>query len=227
MFTKEATLGITDKHIHYIDNHIGVHHQMLDAWKALQQSALDDGITLAIVSGFRNFDRQLRIWNKKCLGQITVLDKYEKPIDITSLNDVDKIKSIMLFSALPGASRHHWGTDIDVYAPNMLAPDYQLKLQVCEYEKNGPLCELNKWLAENIEQFGFYRPYDKYRQGVFLEPWHLSYQPLASQFEKILTVDLLTEQLKTAEIEVRESILTNIEQLFSQFVTNIKGYPHG
>jgi len=225
--TREALLGITDSHIHYVTEDIGIHCQMFEAWLSLEKTAKEDGITLCIASGFRSFERQLSIWNRKCSGQLDILNKEEKVIDTANFSKLDKIKAIMLFSALPGTSRHHWGTDIDVYAPNLLDEGYKLKLQVQEYDSNGPLYELNKWLSEKAAKFGFYRPYDKFRNGVYREPWHLSYDPLANQFEQCLSVEIIKAQLINSDIEIKTAIVENLDLLFEQYVTNTGNFTRG
>ena len=219
--SNSCLLGLNDDHIAYLTNTIGVHKDIQTAWQSMVQAAKHDGIELAIASGYRGFDRQLSIWNRKCTGQLPVLDIEEQVVDLSSLTAIDKVKAIMLFSALPGTSRHHWGTDIDVYAANLLAPDYQLQLHVSEYESGGPLAKLSRWLDENAEQFGFYRPYDTYRQGVYKEPWHLSYFPLTKKFEQALTPAMVKQCLATQVIEEKDTIIAHLDELFSQFVTNI------
>ena len=65
----------------------------------------------------------------------------------------------MLWSALPGASRHHWGTDFDVYDKAKIeSTGKKLELIPEEYEDNGPCALLSQWLFNNAEKFGFYFP---------------------------------------------------------------------
>ena len=85
------------------------------AFTAMQQKAHSDGIDLQIVSSFRSFERQLAIFNKKWRGEAILRDAIGEVLDNTSLSSTDKLHAILTWSALPGASRHHWGTDLDVY----------------------------------------------------------------------------------------------------------------
>ena len=45
----------------------------------------------------------------------------------------------MRWSAIPGSSRHHWGTDLDVYDAAAVTPDYQVQLTPQEWKA---LCDL-------------------------------------------------------------------------------------
>lgn len=122
---------------------------------------------------------------------------------------------------LPGASRHHWGTEIDVCDYQALPKNYQLQLIPQEYDEGGYLAAFSVWLDDNIADCGFYRPYDQDRGGVSREPWHLSYAPIAIQAQKEQTLTLLTETIRDADIYGKAAILANIEQIYTQFVTNV------
>ena len=217
----EQLLGKTDSHIHWINEKVGVHHKMLAAYQQMQAAAEQDNITLRIASGYRDFDRQLAIWNNKYLANTPVKDQAGNNVDLTLLTASEKINAISLYSALPGASRHHWGTDIDVYAPNLLPKEQSLQLEPWEYAPTGPFATLTRWLEKYSEDFGFYFPYDTYRQGIAAEPWHLSYFPLANSFEQQLNVEVLACQLSKSAIEGKAEIIHHLDYIYKQFVTNI------
>ena len=95
--------------------------------------------------------------------------------------------AILTWSALPGASRHHWGTDIDVFDKQKVESSGQkFELVTGEYESDGPCSALAHWLEDNIQNFGFSLPYASYTGGVAREPWHLSYRAIADQIEAFL-----------------------------------------
>lgn len=213
--------GLDDQHITWLNERIGLHHEVINSWMALKASAAKDGIEVEIVSGYRDFSRQLNIWNKKCCGQLNTYDKNNKTINLNELTPREQLTAILLFSALPGASRHHWGTDIDIYAPNLLPPETKLMLQPWEYQSNGPLAELSNWLKENASKYGFYLPYDKYRGGVSEEPWHLSYKPLASAFEEEFSVRSLIDIINVNDVKLKECIIENIDFIYRQYITNV------
>ena len=213
--------GKSDTHITWLDNGIGLHTDALASWQELCDAANSDNIHIEIVSGFRPFERQLAIWNAKYTGERPVKDLANNTLALGSLSSPEKIAAIMLYSALPGASRHHWGTDIDVYSPSLLSKDQALQLEPWEYEEQGPFSSLSKWLQENAHQFGFYFPYKEYLGGVAPEPWHLSYFPLADDFTRQLSIDLLYEAPLNEELAGKSDILSTLPSLYNQFIVNI------
>ena len=90
------------------------------AFRELQELARRDGLNLRAASGFRSFERQLRIFSGKMDGSRPVLDRNEQPLDIRGMDPEQLIRAILVFSAVPGLSRHHFGTDIDVYDPDLV-----------------------------------------------------------------------------------------------------------
>ena len=221
-FLYAELLGQQSQHIHWLSEKVGIHHDMVNAYQEMQAAAKNQNIDLRIASGWRGFERQLQIWNNKFLAVTRVKSIEGKTIDITELSDYEKIKAILTFSALPGASRHHWGTDIDVYAPNLLLNGDILQLEPWEYSERGPFWPLNDWLKQNSQRFGFYFPYDCYRGGIAHEPWHLSYAPLADNYQKKFTVDLLAKAIENAAIEGKLTILNHLDEIYQNYISNIK-----
>jgi len=213
--------GQSSEHIVWLSTRIGIHQQMISAWQQLQKAAQQVGFDLQIASGFRDFTRQLTIWNNKFSGKSIVKDKDNHSVDLTQCNDLQRINAILLYSALPGASRHHWGTDIDVYAPNLLDKDQKLQLEPWEYQNNGPFASLTKWLLANCTQYGFYFPYDINRGGVAIEPWHISYAPLAKHYQQQLSIKLLKETITSSDIIAKTSIIDNLPSIYKQFIINV------
>lgn len=219
-------LGLTDQHIHFFEQtghqqSLGIHHLMLDGFQSLVNSATNAGIEIKIASGFRSFERQLFIWNNKFMGKTAIKNMAGDSVNISQLNEVDIIKAILLFSALPGASRHHWGCDIDIYAENLLNGQ-SLKLEPWEYASNGPMAKLTTWLRDNAAKHGFYFPYDEFRGGVAAEPWHLSYVPLAKQYQSLLNSELLKTLLEKTDVSGKTTIIENLPTIFKQYINNIK-----
>ena len=70
---------------------------------------------LQIISGHRNFERQELIWNQKAFGKRSLFDKDGNELDFNLLSNQEILEAILNWSAIPGASRHHWGTDIDIF----------------------------------------------------------------------------------------------------------------
>lgn len=193
------------------------------AFLQMQQAALADGINIGIASSYRSFERQVMIWNRKYRGENTVLDSGGTPIaDWSLVPPQQRILAILRWSALPGASRHHWGTDLDVYAPNLLPNDQKLQLTPDEYDKkNGYFAPLTAWLDEHMQRFGFFRPYAIDKGGIAPEPWHLSYHPEAVNYQQLFTLEHLRDALIQHEIEGHSHVLVNLPLIWNKFVMNI------
>jgi LAS superfamily LD-carboxypeptidase LdcB len=146
--------------------------EVLQAFAKMRQAAKNDGVTLTIVSATRNFQRQKSIWESKWTGKTLVEGQ-----DVSRINDsAARAKIILRFSAMPGTSRHHWGTDMDL---NDLEDAY---FQTPEGKK------VYAWLIANAPKFGFCQPYTSKlnfsRTGYEEEKWHWSYLPLSSELLK-------------------------------------------
>lgn len=197
------------------------------AWRCLQAAAAREGYGLEIASAYRSYERQLGIWNGKLRGERAVVDEEDREIDIASLSLEDCVRCVLRFSALPGASRHHWGTDLDIYDAAAVAKDYPLQLTLAEVAPDGPFGPMHAWLDEQIaagRSFGFYRPYDKDRQGVAPERWHLSYAPLAMKYQRASAVRLLQFAWSNAafgQIAGKDVLERQSEALFERFVMRV------
>lgn len=173
------------------------------AFRRLQAAAASAGHNLQIASGFRDFDRQLAIWTRKWQS---------------SSQDQQALATILHWSALPGASRHHWGTDADFFDPSALG-DSTLQLEPWEYENGGPFAALSAWLTDHATQFGFYRCYaDPSSSGVAVEPWHFSFAPLAQNYPDQLDSEQLSQLYLDCKLPGHAIILPQLEQLLAQYV---------
>lgn len=201
-----------------------LHRDAVASFRKLRAAAAKEGFDLAVLSGFRNFKRQLSIWNRKATGQLAVLDSDARPLDITRLTPRELVFAILRWSALPGASRHHWGTDLDVYDKAAAPRGYEVELIPAEVDAGGMFAPLHEWLDQRIADgtaFGFFRPYDVDRQGVAPERWHLSFAPIASKYLRRLSVNLLRKTIKRAEIELKDEVLANLPEIHRRFVANV------
>lgn len=215
-------LGTCSNHVLEIEQGIFVHAEMANSFNNLQQEAKLAGLDICIASGFRNFERQLQIWNAKFNGLRPILDRQQRSIDTSSLSEWEIVQAILTYSALPGTSRHHWGTDIDIYDKNAVPSNYQLQLVPSEYHQ-GPFNALSNWIIKNSHKFGFYLPYQSNNTGVAPEPWHISYQPLSSMYQDRLKQDpqCLIDCLSQSNIAGKQSILENLEYILTHYVFNI------
>lgn len=200
-----------------------VHRDVVEPFRLLREAAAHEGFDVAIESGFRGFDRQLSIWNRKAGGELAVLGSDARPLDITRLTDRELVFAILRWSALPGASRHHWGTDIDVYDAAARPENYEIELVPSEYEGDGYFARFSEWLDTRIadhSSFGFFRPYDRDRDGIAPERWHVSYGPVSRVFSEALTLELLRDTVVGADMLLKDVVLMNLEEIMDRFVKN-------
>jgi LAS superfamily LD-carboxypeptidase LdcB len=167
------------------------HQRAVSAFTALSGRAATAGFDMRVASAFRSYDRQLDIVNAKWLGHRPVLNDEGVDLHRAAVSDADWLAAILRFSALPGTSRHHWGTDFDIWDRSTVTDDYAPQLLASEYQSDGVFAEMNAWLddqisADNAE--GFYKPYDVDRGGVAPEPWHISYRPVAEGYHRQLSL---------------------------------------
>lgn len=205
--------------------HLGYHSFGLEentaiAFKSMAEKAEDAGIKLAICSAHRPFERQLAIWNAKASGKRAVLDANELPVNIQGLSDDAIVDLILLWSALPGASRHHWGTDLDVFDAAQIDVK-ALRLVEAEYVQGGPCAKLHAWLVENAHDFGFYFPFQLGQSAVSPEPWHISYFPVAQlllpQFDRAELAILL----ENSDMLLKDAVLARLDNLIDEYVLRI------
>lgn len=219
MISQEMLTGRSTAHLVTLgDGPHRLQKQAAQAFENLRLAARDAGFDLQPASTFRDFDRQLAIWNGKFHGQRPVLDKNSQPVDVSALSAPERCELILRWSALPGASRHHWGSDLDVYDPSLLPEGQTLQLEPWEYEEGGYFYPLNLWMSAHMAEFGFYRPYAEDRGGVAVEPWHLSYRPLAAECEKQLTPEVLISAWSGQEVAAAQWLSGQMATLFPRFI---------
>ncbi|MEM1340627.1 MAG: M15 family metallopeptidase [Bacteroidota bacterium] len=149
-----------------------------DAFVAMKKAAFQAGFTIKIVSSYRSFDRQKVIWERK----------YRRYTEEQGLAPTAAIEKIIEYSTIPGTSRHHWATEVDIIDGNPTVSGDVLLAD--KFEKGGPFEGLKTWLDENAAKFDYHLVYtDSYfRKGFKYEPWHYSYAPLSipmlTQFRK-------------------------------------------
>jgi LAS superfamily LD-carboxypeptidase LdcB len=226
MLNNDILTGLTEQHLLKQDDGMMLHQQVQQPFADLCQAARSDGIEIRIVSAFRSFSRQAAIWQAKLTGQRPVYNQTGDLIDITQLSGIARLEAVLLYSALPGASRHHWGTEFDVFDAAVVDADYKPQLQPEEYGKTGPFYKLKQWLNKHAAGYGFFFPYAVYQGGVAAEPWHISYQPLASHYLAAFNVNVLRQCLLQHPIAEQQLVLAHLAQIVEQYVNNIAQPPN-
>jgi LAS superfamily LD-carboxypeptidase LdcB len=199
--------------------------QAADALRAMRTAAAQDGLDLQAVSGFRDFDRQLSIWNGKFRGTRPLLDTASRPLDAAGLDEAQRVEAILVWSALPGASRHHWGSDCDVIDRRALEPGARVELLSADYAADGRYARLSQWLDRHAQEYGFFRPYDRDRGGVQPEPWHLSFAPIAVPALDALTTNLLFDALDGVELDGSATVMKQLSEIHGRFVAAVATPP--
>ncbi|MGB2245108.1 MAG: M15 family metallopeptidase [Flavobacteriaceae bacterium] len=169
-------------------------------FEAMKLAAAKDSIAIKIVSSFRSYETQKKIWNRK----------YNAFIE-QGFSPIQAIDKIIEYSTLPGTSRHHWGTDIDIIDGNMKVDGDVL---LTKHFHQGPYQKLRLWLEKHAYTYGFILVYtkDSSRKGFLYEPWHYSYKPLSvSILKQYVEKNLLSKVTK-------DSLLLGHEYLSSDFI---------
>ena len=225
-FTLDQLTGRARSHLLELTDPPGaLHAAVVVPFLAMRAAAAADGIELSAFSTFRDFDRQLAIWNGKFRGERPMQDRAGNPLDVRSLSPAMRVTAILWWSALPGASRHHWGTDFDVLDARALPEGYKVQVIPAEYGAGGPFHRLTRWLDTHMQAFGFFRPYTTDRGGVAPEPWHLSYAPVAKLAQESLSIDSLRSVLAAAAIEGKDEVLAALEANYANYVLNVDAAP--
>lgn len=186
--------GLSTEHLVSIAPDLLAEGETASAFQALGRRAGERGFELRIASAFRDYDRQVRIINDKWTGARPVTDEEGRLLERTQYADEEWLNLILRFSALPGTSRHHWGTDLDIWEASTVDEAYRVQLAPSEYGPSGPFFEITRWLDELMaadDAEGFYKPYAEDRGGIAPEPWHISYRPAAIKYQERVAPELL------------------------------------
>ncbi|KMT65124.1 M15 family metallopeptidase [Catenovulum maritimum] len=211
--------GLAETHLTELFTNHQVNTQVLDAVKQLQQQAKLAGFDCRLASSFRSYERQKTIWNKKATGELVCYDRQNKAIDLSKLSDIEKVKSICIYSAIPGSSRHHWGTDFDIYDFSAYKIGESPQLIESEYIQDGKNAKLANWLMQNAAKLGISFPYLKHSdQGVADEPWHISFTAVSTNASLNFNKEILQQALVSQPIALGETVLNNLDELYQEFI---------
>jgi LAS superfamily LD-carboxypeptidase LdcB len=220
--------GRTRTHIAQLDRpRAALHRDAVGDFLAMCESARAESIEIAVFSGFRDFDSQLAIWNRKFRGERPLLDADGATIDRANLDEAAIVDHILRWTALPGASRHHWGSELDLYDAAALPDGYRVQLVPGEYAPDGVFAKLAAWLAGHAGRFGFYRPYAAFLGGVYPEPWHWSYAPVSVSAQAAMTRDIMAEALEGSSLLGKANVLSRLDELHRSHVIAVAGPPGG
>lgn len=153
-----------------------------EAFKKMYEHALKDSIRLQIRSATRNFNYQKGIWEAKWTGQ-RLIESGENLAETTP-DPKERALKILRYSSMPGTSRHHWGTDIDLNS-----------FENSWFEKGEGL-DIYNWLKEHAHEYGFCQPYSAGRPtGYWEERWHWTYMPVSQKLTALAANELKNEMI--------------------------------
>tara|TARA_B100000953_G_scaffold68582_1_gene55106 strand:- start:5434 stop:6144 length:711 start_codon:yes stop_codon:yes gene_type:complete len=200
------------KNPNLVGDTIKLEKNTFNAFNKMQIAAKKDGVDLKIASAHRGYDRQKLIWNTK----------FKKFTTEFNLKPSQVVYEIIRFSTIPGTSRHHWGTEIDIIDNNY--PDEEDVLISKKFEKDGIFFKVKNWLNINSEKFGFYITYnnDPKRKGFEHEPWHYSYAPISKKMLSLFLKSDLKKVIKKEEIKGSEYFTDDfIEKYKKEYILDI------
>jgi len=175
------------------------------SFERMKEAALKDGIEIRAFSGYRSFERQREIWNKK-------VEKFLKEV-----NEEDAVRLVLRYSAFPGTSRHGWGSDVDIVGKEKIHNPLENK----NYREGGVYYEAYQWLKRNAEKFGFYQVYVVNSELRGIEEWHWSYAPRSREFLRCFLEMVDVNFLRGRDIKLGEYVLNSFDEYIRNYMLKI------
>ncbi len=122
----------------------------------MMQEAKKDGVTLVIRSPYRDYERQIYLFNRKVKGYMKKKMSY-----------LESYRTTAQAVTIPGASEHQAGLALDITSDS-----YSTLTQGFAETQAG------QWLAEHSYEYGFILRYPEGKEditGISFEPWHFRY----------------------------------------------------
>jgi hypothetical protein len=142
---------------------------VMQAFWRFKERAKTDGWDLILVSAYRSYRDQRRVWNQSD-------DSY---LQRGATNQKKRVEAVMSLVSVPGLSRHHWGTELDI-------SETSIRGQLVNVEPDTPerVLKFYAWMQKNAPQYGFCQVYLGQKGSVHNEPWHWSYLPYSKTYQK-------------------------------------------
>ena len=200
-----------------VDGYI-VDKLILEDYDKLKESLAMSGFALRIESAYRPFERQLSIWNRKASGELKLLSAEGLPMERPT-DEEELMYAILTWSALPGASRHHLGTDLDVVDGNACPAGYEVELTPAECD--GMFRPFHEKLTELMgagESFGFQRVFVPGRGRIQPEMWHVAHLPTSRRYLESFSLKGLRALYEKTDIACKSALLDNLESLAHDYI---------
>lgn len=144
-YAPEPMVKLTDIDVPSMNDH-SLRKDAAEGFKDMYEAAIDDGVTLDMTSGYRDYELQTELYD----GYVE--DLGQKGADLTS--------------ARPGSSEHQTGLAADISAPS----ESDCILTECFGDTDA-----SDWLVQHSYEYGFILRYPEGETGVTgyeYEPWH-------------------------------------------------------
>jgi LAS superfamily LD-carboxypeptidase LdcB len=205
----DQVLGLDTSHLE--PSPILLEKETYKSFSKMQSAAFKDGIHLQIVSGYRSFLQQKRIWESK----------YNQLLNTHPSSEV--ILEIITYSSIPGTSRHHWGTDIDIIDQSVQLPKGDVLIEK-HYHGTGVFSNLKIWMERYGSDFGFELVYtdDTTRTGFLYEPWHYSFSPSSKDFLSVQMKESFQKSWEKLSFDGKSKMTPEfIESYFQKYALGI------
>ena len=136
-----------------VGNDQSIDSRIYSAYRAMVSAAEQDGVSLWVVSGYRSYSKQNRLYNNR-----VARSKEENP----SFTQAEAEADAAMHVARPGTSEHQIGLAIDFNSVETSFAD----------------TKAGKWLKSHAAEYGFILRYEEDKQSitkVTYEPWHYRY----------------------------------------------------
>ena len=186
--------------------------------KAVSEMANAKGFEVRLESAYRSFEKQLSIWNRKARGELALLSAEGVPMERPK-DEEELMYAILTWSALPGASRHHLGTDIDVVDGAACPEGYEVQLTPAECE--GMFAKFHAFLTERMvadKAFGFSRVFIPGRGKIRPEGWHIAHLPTSRKRLEHFSLDVLRRIYEQSDMECKRAVLANLPKLAEEYI---------
>lgn len=136
-----------------VGNDQSIDSRIYSAYHAMVSAAKQDGVSLWVVSGYRSYSKQNRLYNNR-----VARSKEENPSFTQEEAEADAARNV----ARPGTSEHQIGLAIDFNSVETSFAD----------------TKAGKWLKSHAAEYGFILRYEEDKQSITkisYEPWHYRY----------------------------------------------------
>jgi hypothetical protein len=192
--------------------------EIVDDLNKLTEDCRKAGFELRIESAYRPFEKQLSIWNRKARGELPLLDGQGVPMPLPA-DEEELMYAILTWSALPGASRHHLGTDIDVVDGSACPPGYEVQLTPAEC--TGMFAKFHEYLTGRFSgnaAFGFDRVFVPGRGKIRPEGWHIAHLPTSRRRLENFSLAALKSIYENTDIACKKVLLARLDSLAEDYI---------